>query len=137
MSHSGGCLCGAVQYEIAGELPAIQVCHCQDCRKASGSAFATNIPVKRDNFTVVRGAEELGAFPSVTRPGKSRVFCQRCGSQLYSQRDDSDEVRVRAGTVNEDIDSGLAFHFFVDSKANGWPLHDELTKYPSQAPGIT
>ncbi|WP_290537184.1 hypothetical protein [Alcanivorax sp.] len=41
--YTGSCLCGGVTFEIAGELAPIQVCHCQQCRKAQGTALVTNI----------------------------------------------------------------------------------------------
>ncbi|MFT5504826.1 MAG: hypothetical protein ACI8XC_002543, partial [Gammaproteobacteria bacterium] len=46
----GSCHCGKVRYEIRGELGAIVCCHCSQCRKSQGSAFATNAPVKARDF---------------------------------------------------------------------------------------
>ena len=115
-NYTGQCLCGGVTYEITGPLAPIQICHCADCKKAQGSAFAANIPVDRSAFTL-HGDVLLRAYASPTRTGKARVFCSRCGSHLYSEiTSDPDTIRIRAGTINEDITSGIDFHFFVDSK---------------------
>ncbi len=40
----GACLCGQIQYEYTGELGPIAMCHCSQCRRAQGSAYATNSP---------------------------------------------------------------------------------------------
>lgn len=121
--YTGSCLCGGVRFAVSGPLAPIQVCHCSQCRKAQGGPVATNIPVDAAAFTLESGAELLQAFEST--PGKQRVFCRRCGSPIYSRRDRLPGVlRLRAGTLEGDLPTALAFHAFVGSKANWWPLAD-------------
>jgi len=133
--HTGSCCCGGIRYQIRGELSAIQVCHCVECRKAQGGAFATNIPVQSNHFELLTGAELLKAFDSPTRAGKSRCFCSHCGSPLYSQMDsDPDILRVRAGTLDEPVDSQLALHQFVSEKASWWEIGDNLPQYSKFRP---
>lgn len=133
--YTGSCVCGGVQYEISGELAGIQLCHCQQCRKAQGAAFATNIPVIAADFRLTEGEGLLTAFESRNTPGKYRVFCSVCGSPIISRLDSlPGDVRVRAGTINENIPSGLQFHAFVASKANWWPIEDGLPQYEKFAP---
>ena len=43
--YVGSCLCGAVTYQIDGPIGDIIQCHCQKCRKANGTAYATNAPI--------------------------------------------------------------------------------------------
>lgn len=133
--YTGSCLCGGIQFQVTGELAKIQVCHCQQCCKAQGTPFATNIPVKASNFTVVQGDDLLREFESATRPGKYRVFCSVCGSPIISRRSSAPEfVRIRAGTLNEEIPSNIAFHAFVRNKANWWPITDDLPQHDEFAP---
>jgi hypothetical protein len=125
---TGSCLCGGVQFSIEGELEPIQVCHCQQCRKAQGGPVATNIPVQVSRFKMTRGSELLSEFES--SPGKVRVFCSRCGSPIYSKKGSLPEVmRIRAGTLNEEIDARPVAHFWVGSKANWWPINDGLPQF--------
>ncbi len=132
--RSGGCLCGAVRYEIRGDLAPIQVCHCGDCRKAQGSAFATNIPVAADRFRLTSGETSLRAYES--SPGKERVFCTACGSPLFSRVSARPgAVRIRAGTLDADVPARLGFHFFTASKARWWPIGDDLPQYPGARTG--
>ena len=125
--YTGSCLCGQIQYTINGELAPVQLCHCQQCRKAQGSAFAANIPVDVADFTVTRGADVLKEYESTSVSGKFRQFCSHCGSPLFSKLASAPGVvRVRAGTINENINSGLAHNQFVAHKANWWKLDDTL-----------
>lgn len=131
--YQGSCLCKAVRFEIEGELAPIQVCHCSQCRKAQGGPFATNIPVDEAAFRLLSGQERLKAFES--SPGKRRVFCVDCGSPLYSQSLLVPGVlRVRAGSLDGTLNTRLLGHAYVGSKANWWPLTDDL---PQSVQGMT
>ena len=81
--YTGSCLCGKVKYKIEGEPLRVAQCHCDDCRKATGSAFATNIFVKEENLTLLEGATK--SFEHVADSGIAMVkeFCDSCGSQLF------------------------------------------------------
>ncbi len=130
---SGGCLCGGVRYRISGELAPIQLCHCQQCRKAQGTPFVSNIPLLRSQFELLSGAELLKAFASSA--GKERVFCSQCGSPLYSQRASAPEsIRLRAGSLDQDLAVRPAFHAYTHSAANWWQIDDQLPQYPQGAP---
>ena len=127
---TGSCLCGGVQFRIEGELEPIQVCHCSQCRKAQGAPFATNTPVSTTAFHLVCGAELLTSFES--SPGKERVFCSKCGSPIYSKKDTIPGVlRIRAGLINEPLSAKPVAHFYTGSKANWWPINDDLPQFES------
>ena len=132
---TGSCLCGGVRFRVAGPLQPVQICHCTQCRKAQGGPLATNVPVARSAFELLAGAELLAAFES--SPGKRRVFCRRCGSPVYSERDSLPEVvRLRAGLLDEPQALRLLAHFHTGSKASWWPIDDELPRHEgSQVPG--
>jgi hypothetical protein len=131
--HTGSCLCGAVRFEIAGELAPIQLCHCSMCRRASGTAFASNMPVRAADFRIVSGEASLKSYES--RPGKERVFCAACGSPIISRSvGDPTMVRVRVGTLNEPVDARPEFHFHVASKASWLPITDDLPQHPGRRP---
>lgn len=128
MSHTASCLCAGVRFRITEALAPIQVCHCGQCRKAQGSAFAANIPVSGAAFVLDSGAELLREFES--SPGKKRAFCSRCGSPVYSRRDSAPGVlRVRAGLIDAPLGVSIAAHYCVDSKADWWPVDDALPRH--------
>lgn len=131
--RSGSCLCRAVRFELDGDLPPIQFCHCGDCRKAQGSAFASNIPVQESAFRLISGESDLQAYES--SPGKQRVFCRRCGSPIFSRHVSKPGVlRLRAGTLDVPTGADPGFHFHVASKADWWAITDDLPQYPDERP---
>jgi len=93
--HSGGCLCGAVRYEISGELAPIQVCHCSQCRKAQGGPFATNIPVPRSAFRLTKGEGETTSY-FFNQHKIDHRFCKTCGVQPFGYGVGPDGAEVAA-----------------------------------------
>jgi hypothetical protein len=129
--YTGSCLCGEVQFQIEGELGPVDVCYCQQCRKAQGGPLATNAPVSTSAFRITRGAALLTEFES--SPGHKRVFCGSCGSPILSRRDSvPDVVRIRVGTVNEPLNVKPAAHFFTASKCNWWDITDDLPRFEEE-----
>jgi hypothetical protein len=128
MPYTGSCLCGDVKFRIESELEPIQVCHCEQCRKAHGGAFAAVIPVEVSAFRLLSGEQSLKAYES--SPGKERVFCERCGSPVFSRRPSVPTVvRIRAGLLDEPIPAKPAWHAYTDSKCSWWPIDDGLPQY--------
>ena len=96
-------------YEIAGDLAGVQLCHCAMCRRASGAAFAANLPVRAGDFRITAGAAQVKSYES--SPGKERLFCAQCGSPIIS-RTASVPVHgagARAGTLDEPADTTAVF----------------------------
>lgn len=99
---SGGCLCGAVRYELAGDLGPAGYCHCEDCRRVSGSAFGVSVRVAAAAFRIVAGSPK-----SFTKSGDSgrpvtRCFCGDCGSPLYTLPPlHPDVVFIKAGSLDD------------------------------------
>ena len=132
--YKGGCLCGAVRYFITGPIRNIVYCHCSRCRKAQGSAFATNGIVAAEDFELTKGAQNLTSYAS--KPGRTRLFCRTCGSPIISKNDAApDVVRVRIGTIESEIAERPMAHIFATSKADWEEITDELPQYPAYEPG--
>lgn len=129
MKTTGHCLCGEITFEIDGELASIEICHCSQCRRAQGTAFATNIPVGVSQFRLLTGEDSLSSYES--SPGKERVFCRQCGSPVFSRRAGlPDNLRVRAGLLDGPLATTLSSHAFTDSKADWWQITDDLPRFP-------
>lgn len=126
--YTGSCLCGGVKFEISQEIGPIQICHCLQCRKAQGSAIVTNAPVQEENFKFTSGSDLLSSFES--SPGKQRFFCKVCGSPIYSKTTKLPGVlRIRAGTIDGEIDTKPMAHFYVAHKANWYEIADDLPQF--------
>ena len=134
MGHSGGCLCGAVRYEVEGELAPIQLCRCGQCRKAQGGAFGANIPVRATDFQLIRGEDALRDYRA--SPDKRRVFCGVCGGPVYSQRDDAPHtLRLRVGGLDDTEGLRVGLHIQTSSRAAWWLIDDDLPNYLAAGPG--
>ena len=133
MALSGSCLCGSVRYEVAGSLRLLGNCHCSQCRKSHGAAFATWGILDPDQFRWTSGAEFVRAYES--SPGRQRCFCRRCGSPLVSTHDGV-VGEVAAGTLDGDPGVRPREHIFVGSKAPWHEITDALPQYAQWPPGM-
>lgn len=131
--YLGKCLCGAVAISVNGKISDIIHCHCSLCRKNSGTAYATNGFVNVDDFSIEQGQQALTAFSF--KPGRTRFFCQHCGSPVYSQNDqDKTRLRIRLGIFDSEITERPISHNFVESKANWDDLDASLPRYEAFEP---
>ena len=115
---SGSCLCGAVAYQAQSVHPLVTYCHCNFCRKAAGTAFSSNILADKEGFTILKGEEVPSFYQS--SPGKTRVFCSKCGSPLYHTKEDQpDLITIKLGTLDqtdEDFSNWSACHIWTESE---------------------
>ncbi|MDH5633110.1 MAG: GFA family protein [Gammaproteobacteria bacterium] len=134
-SYQGGCLCGAIRFEITSPIRKIIYCHCSMCRKAQGSAFAANGIVEREAFRILKGGDKLSTYESL--PGQTKYFCSICGSPIMSRNTRRPEqVRVRLGTIDSDIVEKPEAHTFYSSRASWENYCDaELPRFDSWEPG--
>ena len=131
--YTGSCLCGQVRFEIDGPIEDIVYCHCSRCRKAQGSAFATNANVARQDFTLLNGMQGLSGYES--SPGQTKYFCTTCGSPIMSLNTARpDTVRIRLGTIESDITERPGCHIFAASRANWDEITDHLPQYDEYVP---
>jgi hypothetical protein len=125
---SGRCLCGRVQFEIRGEIGEFAYCHCTSCRRASGTAFAANAPVRAAHLRWLSGRDEIAEFES--SQGKFRAFCRGCGSPIYARHTSAPEwFSIRLGLIDDALASRATAHFNVSEKANWFDVTDNLPQY--------
>ncbi|MBA3809172.1 MAG: GFA family protein [Solirubrobacterales bacterium] len=123
----GGCLCGAVRYEITAEFITAGYCHCTRCQRRTGTGSSANGRVPRDGFRLLQGEEQLQAFEP--GDGATKLFCTTCGSALFSGDPFSDEqVAVRLGGLDADPGIRPQWRQYLDFAAPWEPLeeHDGL-----------
>ena len=126
--HRGSCLCGAVTYEVSGEFGEGYFCHCQRCRKATGSAFASNAKIRPEQFRLLTGHDVLKGFHHA-ETGLTRKFCGECGSPIVSERVVPHVMVVRLGSLDTPLDWKPVGHIFVSSKAQWDHIHDDFPQY--------
>jgi hypothetical protein len=118
MSVEGGCACGAIRYALTAAPMIVHACHCRNCQKLTGSAFAINLWIER-KFVVASGAEPV-AFRHTAGSGKPHdVFaCPACGTALWSKYHAApgDTVLLRGGTLDDPAAVKPDVHIFTRSK---------------------
>ena len=124
--YAGGCLCGAVRYELSVPLPKVVVCHCRDCQKASGSAAAFNARVRADALKITSGTYQTFAVTAESGEQLIRMFCAKCGSQMFSQRESLPQmITVKIGTLDDPSKLEIGRHIWTDS-AMPWNVFDDV-----------
>jgi hypothetical protein len=127
----GRCLCGAVRFEIEAFVGPFELCHCNRCRKASGSAFVSGIGVRGRDFCWLSGVDEISRYeaPVVERPpGYQTAFCRRCGSPLPTHVEGDTWLEVWAGLLDEDPGIRPDRHIFIECGSSWYAIRDELPK---------
>ncbi|HUA75566.1 MAG TPA: GFA family protein [Solirubrobacteraceae bacterium] len=120
----GGCLCGAVRFQLTAPFSAAGYCHCTHCQRRTGTGASVNGRVPRSGFQLLQGEELVQAF----RPpgGKPKAFCSRCGSALFSGDPASEEqLAIRLGTLDRDPGIRPTYRQFVASAAPWDPIPED------------
>jgi hypothetical protein len=97
---TGQCMCGKVRYECSTAPIAMGNCHCRDCQRATGTAFAAAILVPRDAVTItgeVKYYEVTGDSGGIV----GRGFCPICGSRLFSHPPVPELMGIMAGSLDD------------------------------------
>jgi hypothetical protein len=124
---TGGCMCGGVRYEVAEPFVSAGYCHCTRCQRRTGSAAAVSGRVEPGSLRIVQG-EELVSCWDPGDGGWAKCFCSRCGSALWSSKDDVQSVRL--GTVDGDPGIRPEYHQFVAYAASWEAIPDDgLPRY--------
>ena len=124
----GHCECNRVAFEADCEITDFSHCHCSQCRRVHGAAYATFAAVDANRFRYLTGENDLKIYKS--SGDHDRVFCGNCGSNiLVSLKDDSDFLYLSMGAVEGNPKLPEAYHIFVGSKAPWHEITDDHVQY--------
>ena len=118
MSLEGGCACGAIRYKLTGTPLIVHACHCRDCQRLTGSAFATNIWIEAKHVEPTTTTAPA-AFRLKGGSGQPHdvFFCPRCGTTVWSRYHPVPwALFVRAGTLDDPNAVKPGVHIFTRSK---------------------
>ncbi len=127
----GGCLCGAVRYEVSGPLRGVINCHCRLCQRLHG-IFGAHSKAKKQNITVTK---DDGLAWYTTSEVARRGFCCRCGSNLFWEPFGQDATGIVAGTLDAPTGLDTIGHIFVADKADFHEIHDDLPRFSASSDG--
>ena len=129
----GGCLCGAVHYEVSGQPARFYHCHCSRCRKASGTGHATNLFLTGANLVFTRGEALLKRFKVPEAERFARQFCTECGSAVARYVPELNGVVVPAGSLDSEPPIKPQARIYWDSRAD-WSCTDEPLPHYAEMP---
>jgi hypothetical protein len=130
---TGGCLCGAVRFEVTEPPLGAGYCHCTRCQRRTGTAASIQAQVAPGSVRIRSGEELLRAFQPAD--GFAKVFCSVCGSSLWSRRPDGDVLSVRFGVFDRDPGIGPTYRQYVAYAAPWEPIPDDgLERFPESRP---
>lgn len=129
-SVTGGCLCGAVSYEVTGPLRPVVACHCRQCRKTSGHHVAAT-SAARDHVRIKGDVRWYASSESA-----KRGFCPICGSNLFWDGPGS-HLSIFAGTLDGPTGLRVAGHIFCADKGDYYEIADALPQIDQDDPTLT
>lgn len=127
----GGCLCGAVRYQVAGALRDVVNCHCGMCQRLHGS-FGPHSKARKVNITVTRN-DGLAWYR--TSDVARRGFCRNCGSGLFWEPFELDATGIIAGTLDGPTGLRTIGHIFVAEKPDFCDITDDLPQFEGSSGG--
>ena len=127
----GGCLCGAVRYQVKGPLRDVINCHCAMCQRQHGSygphskALKVNITITRDDGLAWYKTSEVAR----------RGFCRDCGSGLFWEPFHLDATGIIAGSLDRPTGLKTMGHIFVGEKSDFYEITDDLPQFEGSSDG--
>ncbi len=129
---TGSCQCGNIRYRVT-EAPLVAVaCHCDDCRKLSGSVYGT-VLVLAAAALVVEG--DLRVWQRIAASGRrnNAHFCPICGNRIYHQDPDAPHIkRIRSGTLDGVEIPEPRIHVFTSRKQSWVTIPDGTIQFDEQ-----
>ena len=131
---SGGCLCGAVRYESAAEPLATAHCHCEDCRRSSGTGHCSHLAVPKPAVSVTG---KVTMYESAADSGNivGRGFCPTCGAAVYSVNSGmTDLLFLRASSLDDPQVFQPQIVVYARNASSWDPVDPDLTAFEAMPP---
>ena len=129
----GGCYCGAVRYKSEADSLAEFCCHCRDCQRKHGSAFATGIATLKDKMEI---SGEIHKYHMVADSGNNKyhLSCAVCGFPIGEEITEMENVlMISAGSLDDPSLFKPQAHFWISSKQPWLVLDGSIPEYEKQS----
>ena len=111
---NGSCGCGNVKYKIDDKPLFTQACHCNDCKKSTGSSFVIHTMVLENDLKISGDIASI-ELPTGSGKGVNAYFCIICGVYVFCKYNISKgRVAIRTQTLEKTIEPQA--HIFVKDK---------------------
>jgi hypothetical protein len=135
-SFTGGCLCGAVRYVCSAEPAVAGHCHCEDCRRSSGSGHCSHLGAPERSFALTG---EVTAYARSADSGNviTRFFCPTCGAPVYSLNSGMPGMAfIRASSLDDLEVFKPQMHVYVARAASWDKPRTDLPVFDTMPPGM-
>ena len=113
----GGCSCGAVRYRLKTGPMFVHCCHCHDCQRQTGSAFAINAIIETDRIELISGSPLPVTMPTDSGRPHDIHRCPACLTAVWSDYGRRPALRfVRVGSLDDPAALTPDVHIFTRSK---------------------
>ena len=126
----GGCLCGAVRYEVWGSLRDVINCHCSQCLHTHGHFSAYTAALREDVHMITDHGLKWFSSSVYARRG----FCSDCGASVFWEPFESDTISIAAGTVDRPTGLTTIRHVYAADAGDYYAIADDLERLPSGTP---
>jgi len=126
---TGGCQCGAVNFEYEGLPKLMMYCHCSRCRKVKGAAHAANAFIPFDNLTFTSGEDQVTNYLHASAKVFGNSFCNTCGSSVPRPRPDGSVYNIPVGSLNQAPGIESKGHIFIGSKAPWFEVTEDKPQW--------
>jgi hypothetical protein len=127
--YEGSCLCGQVRWRASAEPVNVRVCHCNNCRRATGAPFFARAVFLTADF---EREGETTCWP--TSPRVDRRSCARCGTAMFSVPNDPPaRVGVAVATFADPKRVAPQMHIWVSKKLDWIVIDDGLPQHQQGA----
>lgn len=124
--YPGGCICNAIRYAVFGPPAMVAYCHCEDCRKSSGSAVSVLAGFRKDGFELISG--DPAYYAGV--PEVKRSFCKVCGTPLfYENQNFPENIYIQIGSFDDPEQLPPDRHTWVSERISWHRIIDDLQQY--------
>ncbi len=128
----GGCLCGAVGFEIDGRISGVGLCHCSVCRRATGMGGTAVAVTAARSLRWSSGEDTLTTFSRSS--GWATAFCPTCGSPAPTLHENGKAYLIPAGILEDGEPLRVARHIFVGSRASWDRIADDAPQFEQWPP---
>lgn len=125
---TGSCCCGDVAFTVEDNFSEFFFCHCEQCRKLTGTAHAANLFTSPDNINWTHGKEKIKRYDHQER-SFSKAFCENCGSGLPFLTQSGKSLIVPAGSLNEEPSKKLDAQMFCAEQAEWHKIGANVAKF--------
>src|SRR5262245_53584270 len=124
VTREGGCSCGSIRYRLTDEPMFVNCCHCLNCQRQTGSAFAINLLIETDRIEMLAGEPEPVDVPRDDGSPQRIYRCPDCQVAVFSEYGWPEVKFVRGGTLDEPSSIAPDVHIFTKSKVPWVELPD-------------